>query len=70
MPSRKKEIISARHLFFYLLANYTYLENSAIAKKYNYDHATIYYAISNFENRMNQDKNLQKWFEKCVYCLK
>lgn len=68
--SRKREISDARQVVMYLTKKHTDMPLNAIGRKLGRTHATVYYAITTIEERLDFDRTLKSDIENIEASLK
>lgn len=70
-PTRKREVVEARHLAMALLhkAFGNKMSFETIGSKFNRDHATVSHAIVNVKNLKSADRNYQRTYSKILWQL-
>jgi chromosomal replication initiator protein len=69
-PSRKKELIPARHLAMYLLHTVLGISFFQVGKKFNRDHTSVIYAVSKIEEKMKVDQKFSQTIETISNSIK
>jgi hypothetical protein len=67
--TRKRQVVEARAMFYYILKNFSNLTLAAIARTVNKNHATVLHGLRNFEVWREQNKYLEFAFKNIVYKL-
>lgn len=68
-PTRKREVVEARAMFYSVLKNFTNLTLTGIARTVGKNHATVLHGLKNFELWRKQNKYLEFAFKNVVYKL-
>lgn len=68
-PTRKREVVEARAMFYSILKNFSNLTLAAIARTVDKNHATVLHGLKNFEQWRKQNKYLNFAFKNVVYKL-
>ena len=68
-PTRKREVVEARAMFYSILKNFSNLTLAAIARTVDKNHATVLHGLKNFELWRKQNKYLEFAFKNVVYKL-
>jgi len=69
-PSRRKELIPARHLAMYLLHTVLGISLFQVGKKFNRDHTSVIYAVSKIEEKMKVDQKFSQSIETISTAIK
>lgn len=67
--TRKRQVVEARAMFYYILKNFSNLTLAAIARTVKKNHATVLHGLRNFEVWREQNKYLEFAFKNIVYKL-
>lgn len=65
-PTRKREVVEARAMFYVVLRNFTNLTLAGIARTVGKNHATILHGIKNFNLWREQNKYLNLAFKNVI----
>ena len=68
-PTRKREVVEARAMFYYILKNFSNLTLAAIARTVDKNHATVLHGLKNFDLWKKQNKYLEFAFRNVVHRL-
>lgn len=68
-PTRKREVVEARAMFYSILKNFSNLTLASIARTVDKNHATVLHGLKNFEQWRKQNKYLNFAFKNVVYKL-
>ena len=68
-PTRKREVVEARAMFYSVLKNFTNLTLTGIARTVNKNHATVLHGLKNFDLWKKQNKYLEFAFRNVVHRL-
>ena len=68
-PTRKREVVEARAMFYSVLKNFTNLTLTGIARTVGKNHATVLHGLKNFDLWKKQNKYLEFAFKNVVYKL-
>lgn len=63
--SKKKFVVDARHLAFYLIRKFTHFSIESIGDFFGYHHTSVIYALQKFEARTEANSTLSMAFERC-----
>lgn len=69
-PSRKKELILARHLAMYLLHRVLGISFFQVGKKFHRDHTSVIYAVSKIEEKMKTEEKFRQFIENISKAIK
>lgn len=68
-PTRKREVVEARAMFYSVLKNFTNLTLTGIARTVGKNHATVLHGLKNFDLWKKQNKYLEFAFKNVVHRL-
>ena len=68
-PTRKREVVEARAMFYSVLKNFTNLTLTGIARTVDKNHATVLHGLKNFDLWKKQNKYLEFAFRNVVHRL-
>lgn len=69
-PSRRKELILARHLAMYLLHKVLGISFFQVGKKFHRDHTSVIYAVSKIEDKMKSDDKFHRFIDNISLAIK